>query len=99
MTGRSYEDDGFVIENSPLVVFQELHEDKILNINRNLFLNSRKISYVTLVDVVAHKSALKNNLDTFGEDGFDRRKKSVMSITNKQLFEQKKKRLQSVDIK
>ena len=56
-------------------------------------MNSRKISYVTLVDVVAHKSALKNNLDTFGEDGFDRRKKSVMSITNKQLFEQKKKRL------
>ena len=75
-----YEDDlsdDFVIENSPLVVFQELHEDKILNINRNLFLNARKISYVTLVDVVAQRSAHKNNLDTFADDGLEKRKGSV----------------------
>lgn len=45
--------DDYVVENSPMVVFQELKEEKMLNFDRNLYLNARKISYVTLIDVIA----------------------------------------------
>ena len=45
--------DDYVVENSPMVVFQELKEEKMLNFDRNLYLKARKISYVTLIDVIA----------------------------------------------
>ena len=34
----------------PLKVFKELNQKSILNVNRNMYLMSRRVSYVTLVD-------------------------------------------------
>ena len=75
----------FVVETNPMVVFQELKVDNLLNVDRNMYLNARKISYVTLVDVVAQKSANKNNLDTFNDDGMMGRRNSVQNHEKSKL--------------
>ena len=84
-----------------MVVFQELKEEKIFNVDRNLYLNARKISYVTLVDIVAQKSAQKNNLDTFNEtfdgDAMDR-KHTVQYQHKSEMMALHKKRMQSVNV-
>lgn len=75
----------FVVETNPMVVFQELKVDNLLNVDRNMYLNARKISYVTLVDVVAQISANKNNLDTFNDDGLMGRRNSVQNHEKSKL--------------